>query len=47
MITKAGQGSWVEKEEERQGRLNAEHARSAHEKNHDMFIDDSDLVFAE
>jgi len=43
VITKEGQGSWVEKEEERQRRLNTKHTTRGRE-NH-MFIDDSDLVF--
>ena len=43
MITKEGQGSSVQKEEERQRRLNTEHTTRG--RGNHMFIDDSDLVF--
>ena len=43
MITKEGQGSWVQKEEERQRRQDTEHTTRA--RGNHMFIDDSDLVF--
>jgi len=43
VITKAGLGSWVEKEEARQRRQ--ERQKKTRGKGNKMFIDDSDLVF--